>query len=83
MKLLTTPVLALCVAIFTLPVSAQDINLLPEGQTLITLSVTERVSVEQDTLIATLRIDVRIETHKLCKERSMRQWRRRSTSPSL
>lgn len=57
MKLLTTPVLALCVAIFTLPVSAQDINLLPEGQTLITLSVTERVSVEQDTLIATLRIE--------------------------
>lgn len=57
MKLLTTPVLALCVAIFALPVSAQDINLLPEGQTLITLSVTERVSVEQDTLIATLRIE--------------------------
>lgn len=57
MKLLTTPVLALWVAIFALPVSAQDINLLPEGQTLITLSVTERVSVEQDTLIATLRIE--------------------------
>lgn len=57
MKFLTTPVLALCVAIFALPVSAQDINLLPEGQTLITLSVTERVSVEQDTLIATLRIE--------------------------
>ena len=57
MKLLTTPVLALCVAIFALPVSAQDINLLPEGQTLITLAVTERVSVEQDTLIATLRIE--------------------------
>lgn len=36
---------------------AQDINLLPEGQTLITLSVTERVKVEQDTLIATLRIE--------------------------
>lgn len=57
MKLLTTPVLALCVAIFALPASAQDINLLPEGQTLITLAVTERVSVEQDTLIATLRIE--------------------------
>lgn len=38
-------------------VLAQDINLLPEGQTLITLSVTERVKVEQDTLIATLRIE--------------------------
>src|SRR5690606_8043361 len=38
-------------------VMAQDINLLPEGQTLITLSVTERGKVEQDTLIATLRIE--------------------------
>jgi len=39
------------------PASAQNINLLPEGQTLITLSVTERVQVEQDTLIATLRVE--------------------------
>lgn len=38
-------------------VSAQNISLLPEGQTLITLSVTERVSVQQDTLTATLRIE--------------------------
>ncbi|MCB1666277.1 MAG: SIMPL domain-containing protein [Pseudomonadales bacterium] len=37
--------------------SAQNISLLPEGQTLITLSVTERVSVQQDTLNATLRIE--------------------------
>lgn len=57
MKLLTTPLLALCLGLSALSVSAQDINLLPEGQTLITLSVTERVSVEQDTLIATLRIE--------------------------
>jgi predicted secreted protein len=48
-----TPLLAL------LPpaASAQNINLLPQGQTLITLSVTERVQVEQDTLIATLRVE--------------------------
>tara|TARA_R100001377_G_C3192807_1_gene111312 strand:- start:878 stop:1594 length:717 start_codon:yes stop_codon:yes gene_type:complete len=57
MKLLTSPLFALCVGLIALPASAQDINLLPEGQTLITLSVTERVSVEQDTLIATLRIE--------------------------
>lgn len=37
--------------------SAQNTSLLPEGQTLITLSVTERIKVEQDTLIATLRIE--------------------------
>ncbi len=36
---------------------AQNINLLPEGQTLITLSVTERVKVPQDLLLATLRIE--------------------------
>lgn len=48
-------VAAFCV--FAAASQAQDINLLPEGQTLITLSVTERVKVEQDTLIATLRIE--------------------------
>ena len=57
MKLLIAPFFALCAALLPLSVSAQDINLLPEGQTLITLSVTERVSVQQDTLIATLRIE--------------------------
>lgn len=46
------PLLALPIA-----ASAQNINLLPEGQTLITLSVTERVQVEQDTLIASLRVE--------------------------
>ena len=44
-------------AVVSSSAQAQDINLLPEGQTLITLSVTERVKVEQDTLIATLRIE--------------------------
>ena len=38
-------------------VSAQDIQLLPEGQTLISLSVTEKVIVEQDTLTAVLRVE--------------------------
>ena len=50
------PLSTLLVSLLTVPVSAQNINLLPEGQTLITLSVTERVQVEQDTLIATLRV---------------------------
>ncbi len=45
-------------ALLPLASSAQNINLLPEGQTLITLSVTERVQVEQDTLIATLRVEL-------------------------
>jgi predicted secreted protein len=45
-------------ALLPLVASAQNINLLPEGQTLITLSVTERVQVEQDTLIATLRVEL-------------------------
>lgn len=57
MKVLTIPLCALSLGLIALSASAQDINLLPEGQTLITLSVTERVSVEQDTLIATLRIE--------------------------
>lgn len=54
--LMLTSALMLPVAIMS-PALAQDINLLPEGQTLITLSVTERISVEQDTLTATLRIE--------------------------
>ena len=47
----------LTIAMLSSHTLAQDINLLPEGQTLITLSVTERINVEQDTLIATLRIE--------------------------
>lgn len=51
------PLSALLASLLAAPVSAQNINLLPEGQTLITLSVTERVQVEQDTLVATLRVE--------------------------
>lgn len=41
----------------TAPAQAQDIQLLPEGQTLVSLSVTERMQVPQDTLHASLRIE--------------------------
>lgn len=58
MRFLKVPLTPLILSFFlAAPVSAQNINLLPEGQTLITLSVTERVQVEQDTLIATLRVE--------------------------
>lgn len=59
MKALSTLAAAVALSMATLSSHslAQDINLLPEGQTLITLSVTERINVEQDTLIATLRIE--------------------------
>jgi predicted secreted protein len=43
--------------IISSPAAAQEIQLLPEGQTLIALSVTERMSVPQDTLHASLRIE--------------------------
>lgn len=39
------------------PANAQDFQLLPEGQTLVSLSVTERMQVPQDTLRASLRIE--------------------------
>lgn len=42
----------------TSSVWAQNINLLPEGQTLLTLTVTERVQVPQDTLQASLRVEI-------------------------
>ncbi|MCH2546530.1 MAG: SIMPL domain-containing protein [Alphaproteobacteria bacterium] len=48
-------------ALIATPAYAQDIQLLPEGQTLVTLSVTERMQVPQDTLHASLRIE---ETNK-------------------
>lgn len=44
--------------LFTSPAMAQEITLLPEGQTLITLAVTERVQAQQDTLQASLRIEL-------------------------
>ncbi|MDX1492245.1 MAG: SIMPL domain-containing protein [Pseudohongiellaceae bacterium] len=37
---------------------AQDISMLPDGQTLIVLSATERVEVEQDVLQAMLRVEI-------------------------
>jgi predicted secreted protein len=57
---LSAATLLISVVIYLLssvPVQAQSINLLPEGQTLITLAITERVNVAQDTLIAILRIE--------------------------
>lgn len=58
MKILAVPYLA-ATLLFTAaaPAMAQDIKLLPEGQTLVSLSVTERVKVQQDTLHASLRIE--------------------------
>lgn len=56
MKFLAIPLLATSLLLST-PVAAQDIQLLPEGQTLVTLSVTERMTVAQDTLHASLRIE--------------------------
>lgn len=39
------------------PAFAQEVTLLPEGQTLVSLSVTERMDVTQDTLHASVRIE--------------------------
>jgi predicted secreted protein len=55
-----TLLIRFCLAILLIlpvPALAQNINLLPEGNTLVTLSVTERVQVPQDLLLATLRIE--------------------------
>ncbi len=57
MKLIAQVVMASCLGLASLGASAQNIELLPEGQTLISLSVTEKISVEQDTLTAVLRIE--------------------------
>jgi len=57
MKSLVNTLFAMGLVLLPFAVNAQEIRLLPEGQTLITLSVTERVNVQQDTLIATLRIE--------------------------
>lgn len=51
------PVLCLLPLCFSAPAAAQELTLLPEGQTLISLSVTERLDVPQDTLSASLRIE--------------------------
>lgn len=57
MKVASIFLMACLMGIAALGAQAQDINLLPEGQTLISLSVTEKVRVEQDTLTAVLRIE--------------------------
>jgi len=49
--------LLLCPFLAVTAVAQQSAGVLPEGQTLVTLSVTERARVEQDTLVATLRIE--------------------------
>lgn len=43
-------------ALFVLPAQAQDVVTLPDGHTALNISATERVEVEQDLLVATLRI---------------------------
>lgn len=53
----------------TSPASAQDIQLLPEGQTLVSLSVTERTKVPQDTLRASLRIEAEDKDAKALQNR--------------
>jgi len=57
MKLIAQVMMASCLGLAALGVSAQNIQLLPEGQTLISLSVTEKRTVDQDTLTAVLRIE--------------------------
>jgi predicted secreted protein len=45
-------------SLLPLKASADELQLLPEGQTMLTLSVTEREQVQQDTLNASLRIEM-------------------------
>ncbi|MBC54884.1 MAG: hypothetical protein CMQ34_13735 [Gammaproteobacteria bacterium] len=61
-------VLMSMVAVSGASVHAQQ-ALLPEGQTLITLSVTERLSVQQDLAIASLRIDVEDQNASVVQNR--------------
>ena len=44
-------------ALFILPVQAQEVIALPDGHTALNISATERVEVEQDLLVASLRIE--------------------------
>lgn len=55
---------ALAFSLFCLSTAthAEEFQLLPEGQTMVTLSVTERVQATQDTLTATLRIEANDKT---------------------
>lgn len=61
----------LCASMFatSAPALAQEIQLLPEGQTLVALSVTERMSVPQDTLHASLRIEAEDKNAKALQNR--------------
>jgi predicted secreted protein len=56
MKPFAAPLLAAAMLAST-PAAAQEMQLLPEGQTMVSLSVTERTTVPQDTLQASLRIE--------------------------
>lgn len=47
--------------IFSSMANAQEVIALPDGQTVLNISATERVEVEQDTLVASLRIQVEDE----------------------
>ncbi len=57
MKLIAQVMMVCCLGLASLVASAQNIQLLPEGQTLISLSVTEKLTVEQDTLTVVLRVE--------------------------
>lgn len=67
MKSLAIPFLTAALLITT-PAIAQEIQLLPEGQTLIALSVTERMNVPQDTLHASLRIEGKDKSAKALQD---------------
>lgn len=68
MKFLATALVSASL-LMTSPAAAQDIQLLPEGQTLVSLSVTERMQVPQDTLHASLRIEAEDANAKALQDR--------------
>lgn len=69
MKKLVLPVLCAALLSTAAPAGAQEIHLLPEGQTLLALSVTERMNVPQDTLHASLRIEAEDKNAKALQNR--------------
>lgn len=68
MKFLASALLSTTL-LLSAPAAAQDIQLLPEGQTLVSLSVTERTKVPQDTLHASLRIESEDKDAKALQDR--------------
>lgn len=62
MKLTFAAALLASGMLISTPSKAEEMTLLPEGQTLIALSVTERTQVQQDTLHASLRIELTDKT---------------------